>query len=256
MKSLASLLTALPLGGGSLDEAARSFYLVPLLALAVGAASASPSALAVEAGVGYIAGGAVYTLAYILLTGGIHMDGLADYSDVLGSRASGGEALRILKDPRKGAFAALALSLAIALSIVFPGEVLRLSSPGAFIILAASSHSGAAASMYMLLAAGPPEPYRGMARAFSLEARGRVALFAATSTASATASSAALALYGYPWWLVPLQWLSSLATGVWVLRSARSTLGYVNGDVAGFCFEASRIASIVATALALGVAGV
>lgn len=54
-------------------------------------------------------------LLFILLlvsTGALHLDGLGDVADAIGSRASREKALAIMKDPRVGSFGALALLLA------------------------------------------------------------------------------------------------------------------------------------------------
>ena len=53
------------------------------------------------------------TAVTVLMTGAIHEDGLADTSDGIGGGATPGErALEIMKDPRIGAFGAIALMLA------------------------------------------------------------------------------------------------------------------------------------------------
>lgn len=52
---------------------------------------------------------------WLLITGGLHEDGLADVADALGVRRSRQKALEILKDSRIGAFGALALVLLFSL---------------------------------------------------------------------------------------------------------------------------------------------
>jgi len=53
------------------------------------------------------------TIATVLLTGGLHEDGLADVADGLGGGHSRERALEIMKDSRLGAFGAMALVLAL-----------------------------------------------------------------------------------------------------------------------------------------------
>lgn len=60
---------------------------------------------------------AASTLATVLLTGGLHEDGLADVADGLGGGSDRDRALEIMKDPRLGAFGALALMLALLLKV-------------------------------------------------------------------------------------------------------------------------------------------
>lgn len=58
------------------------------------------------------------TLATVLLTGGLHEDGLTDLADGLGGGSGERErALEIMKDPRIGAFGAMALLLALLAKI-------------------------------------------------------------------------------------------------------------------------------------------
>jgi len=51
----------------------------------------------------------------MLLTGALHEDGLADVADALGAHTTRERRLEILKDPRVGAFGALALIVAVGL---------------------------------------------------------------------------------------------------------------------------------------------
>ncbi len=53
------------------------------------------------------------TIATVLLTGGLHEDGLADVADGLGASHNRERALEIMKDSRLGAFGAMALVLAL-----------------------------------------------------------------------------------------------------------------------------------------------
>ncbi len=53
--------------------------------------------------------------ATLLLTGALHEDGLADCCDGLGGGATREDALRIMRDPRLGAFGAIGLVMALAL---------------------------------------------------------------------------------------------------------------------------------------------
>jgi adenosylcobinamide-GDP ribazoletransferase len=57
------------------------------------------------------------TVVTVLMTGAIHEDGLADTCDGLGGGATRERALEIMKDPRIGAFGAIALILTLLLKI-------------------------------------------------------------------------------------------------------------------------------------------
>lgn len=65
----------------------------------------------------FLVAAAASTVATVLLTGGLHEDGLADVADGLGGGSDRDRALEIMKDSRLGAFGALALMLALLLKV-------------------------------------------------------------------------------------------------------------------------------------------
>jgi adenosylcobinamide-GDP ribazoletransferase len=77
------------------------------------------------------------TIATVLVTGAIHEDGLADTCDGLGGGTTREHALEIMKDPRIGAYGAIALMLTLSLKIA------ALSAMPAWIAMAAlvSAHA-------------------------------------------------------------------------------------------------------------------
>lgn len=112
-------LTRLPLGRLPYDENAlsRSVKFFPLVGLLIGILGSVaylwfirhlPSAVA-----------AVLTLAlFILATGALHEDGLADVADAFGGGWNREQILAILKDSRIGTFGALALLVSVGLRVV------------------------------------------------------------------------------------------------------------------------------------------
>jgi adenosylcobinamide-GDP ribazoletransferase len=60
----------------------------------------------------------IIVLSMTLITGAVHLDGLADTADALGAGADRTRALEILHDSRIGAFGAIALFFALALKVV------------------------------------------------------------------------------------------------------------------------------------------
>ena len=110
MRTALAFLTRLPIGtpaNPSLNQAAPFF---PLVGLLVGALAA-----ATRTGADQILPPLPSTLlaltAAVLITGALHEDGLADVADALGAHTTRERRLEILKDPRVGAFGALALIL-------------------------------------------------------------------------------------------------------------------------------------------------
>ena len=65
----------------------------------------------------FLVAAAASTVVTVLLTGGLHEDGLADVADGLGGASDRDRALEIMKDSRIGAFGAMALVLALLLKV-------------------------------------------------------------------------------------------------------------------------------------------
>ena len=99
------------LNAGDLAGAARYF---PLIGALVGAAGASVYCVALRVFPPSVAV-LLSMAATLLLTGALHEDGLADCCDGFGGGASREDALRIMRDPRLGAFGAIGLVMALAL---------------------------------------------------------------------------------------------------------------------------------------------
>lgn len=103
-------LTILPVPGRESDDFASSLPWFPVVGLILGVILAIPGRLWVHLVEGWSAGGAVLLLiGVILLTRGLHMDGLADWADALGGLPDRETRLAIMKDPGLGAFGGLAL---------------------------------------------------------------------------------------------------------------------------------------------------
>jgi adenosylcobinamide-GDP ribazoletransferase len=113
----ASFLTILPAGPSdeaSAGDQAAAFGWFPLIGFALGLA------LVIEDRVlAPLIGPAVRSLLMVMslamVTGGLHLDGLADTADALGAGSDRERALEILRDSRIGGFGALALVFVIGL---------------------------------------------------------------------------------------------------------------------------------------------
>lgn len=114
MRTALAFLTRLPVPPPSEPSLNRAAPFFPLVGLFVGAVAA-----ATRYGADQILPPLPSTLlamtAAILITGALHEDGLADVADALGAHTTRERRLEILKDPRVGAFGALALVLVTAL---------------------------------------------------------------------------------------------------------------------------------------------
>ncbi|WP_417740949.1 adenosylcobinamide-GDP ribazoletransferase [Salipiger sp.] len=110
------MMTRLPVGTfeGPAPEITHARWAFPLagvpLALIVWAVLAGAGAL----GLPPLVGGLLGVTALVLATGGLHHDGLADFSDGMGGRDRA-QRLAIMRDSRVGSYGVLALILAVGL---------------------------------------------------------------------------------------------------------------------------------------------
>jgi adenosylcobinamide-GDP ribazoletransferase len=114
-----SFLTILPVAIESANEAdvAASMAWFPLIGLLMGIAFVlEDRALAVL--LGHAIRSAIVVLSMAVLSGAIHLDGLADTADALGAGRDRIRALEILRDSRIGAFGTIALFFALGLKVL------------------------------------------------------------------------------------------------------------------------------------------
>lgn len=108
-------LTALPVAVARWDRpAARAGMLcAPVVGLMVGALAAGAGLLLLLLGAGALLAAVVSVAVPAVLTRGLHLDGLADTADGLGSAKPAGDALRIMKQSDIGPFGVLTLVLVL-----------------------------------------------------------------------------------------------------------------------------------------------
>ena len=120
-----TLLTAIPLNGAGTAEPAPSrrtagaaMTWAPAVGLLLGAAAAAVLELAARWGrTGPLLAAVLAVTALALLTRGLHLDGLADLADGLGSRQPAGRALEIMKRSDIGPLGVVALVLTLAVQV-------------------------------------------------------------------------------------------------------------------------------------------
>jgi adenosylcobinamide-GDP ribazoletransferase len=114
----ATFLTIVPVGGGpaTADDLAASLAWFPLIGFALGAALAAMDHLLAFMIPGPLRA-TLLVLALTAITGGVHLDGLADTADACGAGKDRSRALEILRDSRIGTFGATAVFFVLALKI-------------------------------------------------------------------------------------------------------------------------------------------
>lgn len=114
-----SFLTILPVATHSANktDVAASMAWFPLIGLAMGIAFALKD-YALAFLLGHALRSAIVVLSIAVLSGAVHLDGLADTADALGAGSDRVRALEILRDSRIGAFGAIALFFALGLKVI------------------------------------------------------------------------------------------------------------------------------------------
>ncbi|APU39979.1 MULTISPECIES: adenosylcobinamide-GDP ribazoletransferase [unclassified Streptomyces] len=95
----------------------------PLAGLAVGVLAAAPGVLLLLLGAGPLLAAAVTAAVPAALTRGLHLDGLADTADGLGSAKPADEALRVMKKSDIGPFGVIALVVVLLVQTAALGEI-------------------------------------------------------------------------------------------------------------------------------------
>jgi adenosylcobinamide-GDP ribazoletransferase len=166
--------------------------------------------------------GIITLVVWVLLTGGLHLDGLADCCDGLLASASVERRLEIMKDPRVGTFAVVGLILVLFLKAA---TLASLNSATSFGILLAAS-----LSRWCILPAGtlPLARASGMAADFASGFRRSFMIWGAIiplTIAIFLGVRGALAI------------LLGVVTVALISRFAKSLIGCVTGDVFGMIVE-------------------
>ena len=178
---------------------------------------------------------------WIVLTGGLHLDGLADCCDGLLVSAPPERRLEIMRDPRVGSFGVIGLVLIVALKIFAISSMpsFRASAPlwGIFAVyfpigvlpltLAISRW------LILIVAVQPQARANGMGAEFARGITRRTILVAAIMPMF-------LMVVGLVAWQVLAAIIAAHAIAFIVIRFARTRIGGVTGDVIGLTVELSE----------------
>ena len=237
-----AFLTRVPIGRRvTVDETdlGRGALLFPVVGAGIGAAVGGTALLAHAALPATIAAALAVALG-ALLTGGLHLDALADIADALGAR-SRAEALEVMRDPRIGAFGTTALALdlivkvaALAALLEHRDVVLTLLVAGALSRATVPPH--VLALPYARAEIGPGGVLSGRLAPASVVASSALAV----ALALAARSTTGLAMTG-----------SALALATALCAYYRHWVGGTTGDAQGATIELTEtVALVVAVALA------
>ena len=221
-----ALLTRLPVGlllpAGTAVNYGDCVWAYPVVGLKVGILGGIVFWLAARFGMPPALAAGWTLAALVLITGGLHEDGLADTADGFGGGRGRERKLEIMRDSRIGSYGAIALILSLGLR---GAAIASMAGPGAVLVaLIVAGMLGRAAMIGILLVLQP-------ARADGLAASlGRVPVGpAATGLAIAVLAAVGLLTFSMAFTGVALA-LTGVATMAWL---ARQQVGGYTGDVLG-----------------------
>lgn len=131
--------------GVEFRQLARGVPWFVLVGAMIGALAGLLALVVSQTGGGIYIGAAAYVLALVLLTGGFHLDGLADTCDGIFSARTRERMLEIMKDSRLGTFGGLALVFAILLKVFAVIGLAHLPAKEWFTLLVCAPIAGRAA---------------------------------------------------------------------------------------------------------------
>ena len=251
LRLMLGTLTVLPVRPPAPDRrtAAAAMTLAPVGGLVLAGLVAAPAALAADLA-GPLLSAALSLVALALLTRALHLDGLADTADGLGSARTAPEALAVMRRPDVGPFGVATLVLTLVVQVAALAECFA-AGRGAVALAVALVVSRAV----LTLLATPGWP--------AARADGLGVVYAGTlppAVAAAGVLAACVLAWGLAWGLstpvagvMPAPWVLAQPLALlpaWALaRRCRRRLGGLTGDVYGACVEVAFTGSLVLAAV-------
>ncbi|MGW7055795.1 adenosylcobinamide-GDP ribazoletransferase [Streptomyces sp. NPDC054887] len=231
-------------------EAARAGMLcAPLAGLAVGLGAAAAGGVLLLLGAGPLLAAVASAAVPAVLSRGLHLDGLADTADGLGSGRPAEEALRVMKQSDIGPFGVITLLFTLLAQVA---ALYELYAAGWAHGAAGTAVSAVAARLALTLASRtgvPPARPDGLGAAVA----GTVpawAAYALAATVAAGCAAGAGAAYGpYAGLRYAAAVLLALGVAHLLLRHCVRRFGGVTGDVFGGVAETAATAALVALVL-------
>ena len=227
-----------------LPDLAQVVWAFPVVGLVTGLIAALPMLAGLCAGMPMPVAALLAIGAAILITGALHEDGLADFTDAAGG-ATRERRLEIMRDSRIGSYGVLALACVLGLRVA---ALAALAGQGAWAAAAALIGVAGASRAGMALGLGlmPPARMDGLGRQAGRPTPRKTAmallLAALALVLPATASGLPLASWA----------ATALAIGaaqIWLARRAMRAIGGPTGDGLGAMQQVGEAAGLVALTL-------
>lgn len=219
----------------------RGVWAFPIVGAVLGALGGGAYWLGREIGLPALVAAVLAVGLLVLVTGGLHEDGLADTADGFGGGRTRDEKLAIMRDSRIGAYGVLALVLVTLLRVAALAAMGGAAGFAALIAAASLGRSFAALPMSLL----PPARADGLGHA-----AGRAPGFSACIALILAVAAATLAAagYGLPWRAVGYAVAGAFFAVLLVSLLAQRHIGGATGDVLGAAILAGEAVALVALA--------
>jgi adenosylcobinamide-GDP ribazoletransferase len=228
-------------GVGAMPDFAGSAWAVPVAGALIGACGAGVLILARAFGLAPLPACVCAIGALVLVTGGLHEDGLADVADGFGGGATRERKLEIMRDSRLGSYGAIALVLTLMLRAAALAALTQHSTLLAALALVAAGGVSRIAGLLPLMLTPPARSDGAGAAALvpSADALRRAFLIAAILSLAPLLGGAGLKD------ILSADFVAILA-GVGVARFAQRQIGGFTGDVLGAAQQAAETAILLA----------
>jgi adenosylcobinamide-GDP ribazoletransferase len=252
LRDALSLFTVIPAGGSAEladGDAVAAVFWLPAVGLLLGGLGAGVMLAAGAGGANgprRLLGAALAVALLALLTGGLHLDGLADTVDGLGSRRPAALALDIMRRPDVGPMGVAGLVLVLLIQVAALAAIPRTSLAATALVLAAVTGRVA-----VVVATGFPAARPG---GFGALVAGRTTAAGRALTIAVLGGAVAGAALPFGGWELAARGLfaalTGLLAGAFLQLVAWRRLGGMTGDVFGAILEVSTATVLVTCALA------
>jgi adenosylcobinamide-GDP ribazoletransferase len=230
-----TFLTAVPIGRGTeigAIELRRGMVFFPLVGAVVGAMTACVAWVAALA-LPPLPAAVLGVAAGVAVTGAMHLDGLADTADGIGSALSGGDPSTAMHDPRLGAFGVVAIAIDLLLKVSVLGALV--AGPRFPLEAIATSALGRAAAIALMTAL----PYAGSGTGAWSRGAGLAPCLIGIAIASAVGLLTVGPVFG-------AMAVCAVVVAALVGRWSRRRLGGVTGDTLGATIEVTETLALTA----------
>ncbi|MFE1379893.1 adenosylcobinamide-GDP ribazoletransferase [Streptomyces sp. NPDC058740] len=230
------------------DAARAGMLCAPLAGLVVGLCAAAVGGAFLLLGSGPLLAAVLTVAVPALMTRGLHLDGLADTADGLGSAKPAEDALRIMKQSDIGPFGVIALVFALLAQVAALHELYAESRPQGMVAAVLAATVARLALTRASREGVPAARPEGLGAIVAATVPRRSAALASGLLLVLCAAAGAL-LSPYDALRLPLAALAALGIAELLLRRCVRRFGGVTGDVFGAVAETAATVALVALTL-------